>query len=177
MNYSGIANVTNTSSTKHENKITTKEKKGRTMKALLVATLITFGMVFTASASGNNMLVKERANHLSDQMIRDLRLNNYQANECREINTEVISKIAAIENEFAGNQEMIDQKTKKVLAERDLKLENILSTVQYNKYFGKRTAFNKADQEFVAKINTQNSNNASTEAMSTASTNDAVTVN
>lgn len=127
------------------------------MKALLVVALITLGSIFSASASGNNsMLVKERANHLSDQMILELRLNNYQANECREINTKVIAQIASIENEFEGNQQLIDQKKKEVLAARDLELESVLSTVQYNKYYGKRSTFNQIDNEFASKVNADN---------------------
>jgi len=145
------------------------------MKALLVAVFMTLGLAFSASASGSNtVLVEKRANNLSDQMIRELRLNNYQSNEVRAINTEVIAKMVAVENEFKGNQELIDQKIKGILAERDKVLEDVLSTVQYNKYFGKRPDFRKLDQEFVAKVNTQDTNNS--DAMSAAAT-EAVTVN
>jgi len=149
------------------------------MKALIVATLMSFGMVFSATASGNNtVIVKERANHLSDQMIRELRLNNYQSNEIREINTEVIAQLVAIETEFEGNQELIDQKRKSILAERDRNLENILSTVQYNNYFGKRPVFNKIDKEFVANLNAPDTNNGSAEASNPAeNTKEAVSLN
>lgn len=139
------------------------------MKSLLVGALVVFGSVFTAKASEtkNTVLVKERANHVSNQMIRDLRLNNYQANEVREINTDIIAKIAAVENEFEGNQKLIDQKVESILAERDSKLESVLSTVQYNNYFGKRPVFNKVDKEFVADLNTQDDTNGSAEAVKT----------
>lgn len=147
------------------------------MKALLVAVFMTFGMVFTASATENNVSVKERANYLTDQMIVELRLNNYQANVIREINTEIVETMMAIETEFKGDQKMIDQKVKALFNDRDRKLENILSTVQYNKYFGKRTAFNKIDQEFVANANTQNTDNGKTAVNATEGTKDAVTLN
>jgi hypothetical protein len=129
------------------------------MKALLIATLVILSSTFTAVAGGNNtkILVKERANHLSDQMIRDLRLNNYQANEIREINTLIVAKLTEAEKEFNGNPEMLNQKVKSILNERDVQLEDVLSIVQYNNYFGKRPTFNKIDKEFVASI--QNSGN------------------
>jgi hypothetical protein len=148
------------------------------MKTLMIAVLMTFGMIFTASATENNtILIEERANHLTDEMIRELRLNNYQSNEIREINTEIIEKMMAIETEFKGNQKTITQKVKALFNDRDRKLENILSTVQYNKYFGKRTAFNKIDQEFVANANTQDTTNDKIAGNASKSTKDALTVN
>lgn len=147
------------------------------MKTLLIAVLMIFGMVFTVSATENNTIsVKERVNHLTDEMIRELRLNNYQANEIREINTSIVEKMMAIETEFKGDQKMIDQKVKALFNDRDRKLENVLSTVQYNKYYGKRTAFNKIDQEFVANANTQDTNNGATAVNSAEGVKDAVTV-
>jgi len=123
------------------------------MKRLLVTTFACLGLIFTAAANGNEkaVTVESRANNLSDQMIRELRLNNYQSNKIREINKDVVAKMAAVEAEFAGNQEVIDKKCKAICAERDTKLENVLSTVQYNDYYGDRNNYSKYDKEFVAK--------------------------
>ena len=123
------------------------------MKKLLISTCCCLGLIFSASANGNekSVSVESRANHLSDQMIRELRLNNYQSNKIREINMEVVAKMMAVEAEFKGNQELIEQKCKAICAERDVKLENVLSTVQYSDYFGDRNYYSKYDKEFVAK--------------------------
>ena len=40
--------------------------------------------------------VIERADHLSTQMVRDLRLNNYQAEKLRAINADKVAKMAAM---------------------------------------------------------------------------------
>ena len=124
------------------------------MKKLLVTTLIVFGTAFGAFATGNNVSVvaEKRANHLSEQMIRELRLNNYQANKVREINMDVAAKITAIEQKNAGNEQLIAEECKGVLAARDLEFEDILSTVQYNDYFGDRKMYSKVDREFVANL-------------------------
>ncbi|HEY4652719.1 MAG TPA: hypothetical protein VIG72_14975 [Pontibacter sp.] len=123
------------------------------MKRFLVTTLACLSLIFTAAANGNEraFTAESRANHLSDQMIRNLRLNNYQSNKVREINLDVVAKMMAVENEFAGNEQLIEQKCKAISAERDVKLENVLSTVQYNNYFGSRKQYSSSDKEFVAK--------------------------
>ncbi|NEM99005.1 hypothetical protein [Pontibacter burrus] len=123
------------------------------MKSLLVTLCACLGLIFTAAADGNekSITVENRANNLSDQMIRELRLNNYQSNKVREINLDVVAKMMAVETQYAGNQELIDQKCKAICAERDVKLENVLSTVQYNDYFGDRKYYSNYDKEFVAK--------------------------
>src|SRR5690606_15541609 len=113
------------------------------MKKLLAITFMVFGTVFGAFATGNNVTVvaEKRANHLSEQMIRELRLNNYQANKVREINLDVAAQITEIEQKHAGNEQLIAEKCKDVLAVRDLEFEDILSTVQYNDYFGDRKMY------------------------------------
>jgi hypothetical protein len=123
------------------------------MKKLLISTCCCLGLIFSASANGNekSVTVESRANHLSDQMIRELRLNNYQSNKIREINLDVVSKMMAVETEYKGNKELVEQKCKAICAERDVKLENVLSTVQYSDYFGDRKYYSNYDKEFVAK--------------------------
>jgi hypothetical protein len=124
------------------------------MKKLLAMTFMVFGMVFGAAATGNISLIAEkRATHLSDQMIKELRLNNYQSNKIREINLDVAAQVTEIEQNFKGDQKTIDEKCKEVLAARDLEFEDILSTVQYNDYFGDRKVYSKADREFMASLN------------------------
>ena len=150
------------------------------MKRLLVTTFACLGLIFTAAANGNekSVTVESRANNLSDQMIRELRLNNYQSNKIREINQDVVARMAAVEAEFAGNQEVIDQKCKAICSERDVKLENVLSTVQYNNYYGDRTYYSKYDKEFVAKGGQQvNENSIASNNATPAATGQAAAVN
>ncbi|PKV62697.1 hypothetical protein [Pontibacter ramchanderi] len=131
------------------------------MKKLLVMTLMVFGTVYGAFASGNNAaaVAEKRANHLSEQMIRELRLNNYQSNKVREINLDVAAQITEIEQQHAGNEQLITEKCKDILAARDLQFEDILSTVQYNDYFGDRKMYSKVDREFVTSMNEEGSQN------------------
>lgn len=120
-----------------------------------------FGTVFGAFATGNNvkMIAEKRANHLSEQMIRELRLNNYQANKIRSINLDVAAQITEIEQKHEGNEQLITEKCKEVLAARDLEFEDVLSTVQYNDYFGDRKMYSKVDREFMASLNGENTQN------------------
>lgn len=122
------------------------------MKRFFVITFACLGLIFSAAANGNekSLTVESRANNLSDQMIRDLRLNNFQSNKIRQINMDVVAQMVAVETEFKGNQELIEQKCKSICAQRDEKLENILSTVQYSNYYGDRKMYTKFDKEFVA---------------------------
>jgi hypothetical protein len=133
------------------------------MKKLLVMTLMVFGIVYGATATGNVSLIAEkRANHLSDQMIKELRLNNYQSNKVRAINLDVAAQITEIEQKFEGNEQLIAEKCKEILAVRDLEFEDILSTVQYNDYFGDRKIYSKVDREFMASLTEQGTQNLAT---------------
>ncbi|MBJ6119668.1 hypothetical protein JAO76_15785 [Pontibacter sp. BT310] len=148
------------------------------MKRLLITTLASLSIVLSAAANGNerSITVESRATNLSDQMIRELRLNNYQANKVREINMDVVAKMMAVEAEFKGNQELIEQKCKSICSERDVKLENVLSTVQYNDYFGDRPNYTKFDKEFVAGAG-QTTDNAKSLANNTTTNTDSNTIN
>ncbi|MFT2008760.1 hypothetical protein ACMA1I_08810 [Pontibacter sp. 13R65] len=121
------------------------------MKNLIVLTFLVFGIVFGAAATGNN-LVEQRANNLSDKMIRELRLNNYQSAKVRAINLDKAAKMVAAEKAFAGNQEMLDKQYKAICSERDRELERVLSTVQYNNYFGSRKSLTKFDLQYMAAL-------------------------
>lgn len=59
------------------------------MKKVLVMICMMFGCTFATKANGDKSskaVANARAKHISDQMIRDLRLNNYQSRKIREIN-------------------------------------------------------------------------------------------
>jgi hypothetical protein len=89
----------------------------------------------------------ERANFLTDQMIRDLKLNNYQARTLRAINLEKVNRMMAIEAN-GGDPSKVDTDCKGVCKERDAELENLLSTDQYAKYFSNRPTYYKLDKDY-----------------------------
>jgi hypothetical protein len=82
--------------------------------------------------------VNDRAEHLSDQMTRDLRLNGYQSARLRAINTDKISKLESAERQYAKNPEQLDKQAKAISRERDAELQAVLSTDQYTDYFDAR---------------------------------------
>ena len=94
--------------------------------------------------------VQTRATRLSNQMVRDLRLNGYQATKLRAINEEKVAKMAAIERKNAGNQKLIDEECNGVCRERDKELQAVLSNDQYSSYFGSRSTYNKYDRDFAS---------------------------
>ncbi|WP_181163614.1 hypothetical protein [Pontibacter mangrovi] len=111
-------------------------------------------------------------------MIKELRLNNYQSRKVRQINLQVAEQLTAIEQQNANNQHKIEELCKSVYAERDMFLENVLSTVQYNDYFGDRKIYRAADQEFMASFNTgQNNNEGAVAEAATSSGQPATTLN
>ncbi|MBC5992163.1 hypothetical protein [Pontibacter cellulosilyticus] len=137
------------------------------MKKLLAMVCMVLGCAGAVNASGGTktttkktnkldkrtmVVAEKRANHLSDKMIVDLGLNNYQSRKIREINNDVVAQKMAVEAEFAGNQAIIDQKCKEICSVRDVKLESILSTRQYNEYFGDRKVYNQTEKEFMASL-------------------------
>ncbi|MCR5889608.1 hypothetical protein LRS06_17880 [Hymenobacter sp. J193] len=95
-----------------------------------------------------NPVVAERADRLSDQMVRQLRLNGYQASRLRSINEDKIAKMAAIEQKHAGNTKLIDEQCQGVCKERDRELQAVLSTDQYSNYYGSRASFYKYDRDY-----------------------------
>ncbi|WP_210515875.1 hypothetical protein [Hymenobacter terricola] len=94
--------------------------------------------------------VQARADRLSNQMVRDLRLNNYQATKLRAINADKVAKMAAIERRNAGNQRLIDEQCNGVCKERDQELQAVLSNEQYSSYFGSRANYYKYDKDFAS---------------------------
>lgn len=95
-----------------------------------------------------NPAVSDRAEHLSDQMTRDLRLNGYQAARLRAINTDKITKLEAAERQYAKNPEQLDKQSKAIARERDEELQAVLSTDQYTDYFDARKRYAQADHDY-----------------------------
>ena len=89
-----------------------------------------------------------RADRLSEQMVRDLRLNGYQASRLRTINEEKVAKMAAIERKNAGNSKLIDEECQGVCKERDKELRDVLSNDQYSAYYGARSTYYKYDKDY-----------------------------
>jgi hypothetical protein len=94
--------------------------------------------------------VEARADRLSNQMVRDLRLNNYQSTKLRAINADKIAKMAAIERKNAGNQKLIDEESSAIYKERDRELQAVLSNDQYSSYFSSRAAYSKYDRDYAS---------------------------
>lgn len=92
--------------------------------------------------------VQARAARLSNQMVRDLRLNGYQASRLRAINEEKVAKMAAIERKNAGNPKVIDEECNGVCRERDQELRAVLSNDQYSAYYGARSTYYKYDKDY-----------------------------
>lgn len=161
------------------------------MKKLMAMVCMVFGCAFAANANGGPkatekkvtkvekkvaVVAEQRANHLSDMMIQDLGLNNYQSRKLREINKDVVTQKMAVEAEFAGNQAVIDQKCKEICNVRDSKLESVLSTKQYNEYFGDRKVYNQTEMDFMASLDQQN-NGGQTASAVEAETGNTVSLN
>lgn len=122
------------------------------MKKIIILSCLSFVTAFNSIAQDNNPRVRQRANHLSDQMIRDLRLNNYQASRIRAINQEAVNEMMAFERQYAGNPELVDKTCKGVCKERDKEVEAFLSADQYGQYFASRSKYYKADRDFASQI-------------------------
>lgn len=94
--------------------------------------------------------VEARADRLSDQMVRDLRLNNYQSTKLHAINADKVAKMAAIERKSAGNQKLIDEECNSVCKERDREVQAFLSNDQYSSYFNSRANYYKYDKDYAS---------------------------
>lgn len=120
------------------------------MKKIIIMSCLSFATAFSSIAQDNNKNTKssERANHLSDQMIRDLRLNNYQANRIRAINQQAVNDMMAAERQYASNPELVDKTCKGICKERDQIVEAFLSSDQYSQYYASRSQYYKEDRNF-----------------------------
>ena len=91
-----------------------------------------------------------RADLLSNQMVRDLRLNGYQATKVRAINADKVAKMTAIQRKNAGNQQAIDEQYNGVYKERDKEFQDFLSADQYSTYYSARGNYNKLGRDYAA---------------------------
>lgn len=131
--------------------------------AALTALFLAFASAASAQQGASNVMpqdktqssprlnpVAERADRLSNQMVRDLRLNGYQATRLRAINADKIAKMAAIERKNAGNVKLIDEECNGVCRERDKELLAVLSNDQYSDYYDARKRYYKYDKDFAS---------------------------
>ena len=102
----------------------------------------------TQSSPRLNPAVSERAEHLSEQMARDLRLNGYQSARLRAINHDKIAKLEAAERQYAADPTQLDQHTQAIAQERDQELQTVLTTDQYTDYFDARKRYAQADRNY-----------------------------
>jgi hypothetical protein len=95
-----------------------------------------------------NPATSDRAEYLSNQMTRDLRLNGYQSARLRAINADKIAKLEAAERQYAKNPEQLDKQSKAIARERDTELQAVLTTDQYTDYFDARKRYAQADHNY-----------------------------
>ncbi|MCJ8166354.1 hypothetical protein MKJ04_16020 [Pontibacter sp. E15-1] len=134
------------------------------MRRFFVMLSMLFGSTFAVKATGTKLptrpagdkatktMAGARAKQLSNHMITGLQLNNYQSRKTLEINTRVAEQLTDIELQNAGNAAEIERLSQNVYAERDRLMEDVLSTVQYNHYFGNRKNYQALDREIAANI-------------------------
>lgn len=102
----------------------------------------------TQQSSQLNPVVAARAAHLSAQMVHDLHLNGYQASRLRDINNDKLTKLAAVEQQYAKDPQGAAAQTKAIQAERDQELQAILTADQYTDYFDARKRYAQADKDY-----------------------------
>ena len=95
-----------------------------------------------------NPAVSDRAEHLSEQMARDLRLNGYQSARLRAINQDKVAKLEAAERQYATDPTQLDQHAQAIGHERDQELQAVLTTDQYTGYFDARKRYAQADRNY-----------------------------
>ncbi|TLM96852.1 hypothetical protein [Hymenobacter jeollabukensis] len=121
------------------------------MKKILATAALATGVALGVQAQAKKTpVVQQRAERLSNQMARELRLNNYQTTKLRAINEDKVAKMAAIETKLAGNNQLIDQQCQGVCQERDRELRAVLTTDQYSNYFSNRSVYYKYDKDYAA---------------------------
>jgi 3-methyladenine DNA glycosylase AlkD len=121
------------------------------MKKIIIMTCLGFAISLSGIAQDISK-GSERAKRLSDQMIRELRLNNYQASRIRAINQEKINKMIEVERKFASNPELVDKTCLGICKQRDKEVESFLSSDQYGQYYAARTQYYKTDKLFASQI-------------------------
>ena len=95
-----------------------------------------------------NPAISERADNLSNHMVRDLHLNGYQADRTRQINLDYTTKLAAIEREQAHNPEEAARQTAALGAAREKQLQALYSSDQFTDYFDSRKRYAQLDRDY-----------------------------
>ncbi|RNI22497.1 hypothetical protein [Rufibacter latericius] len=122
----------------------------------LVYTLALVLSVSFASFAQNGGTAEQRAKNLSDKMIRELQLNNYQSRKLREMNLANAQKMVDFETKYANNPAELERCINGVCKERDVALERLLSTAQYSRYYGARKSFNSYDRAYALQLQKEN---------------------
>jgi hypothetical protein len=131
------------------------------MKRLVYTLALVLSVCF-ASFAQNGGTAEQRANNLSDKMIRDLQLNNFQSRKIRELNLANAQKMIDFESKHANNPAELERCINGVCKERDIALESLLSTAQYSRYYGARKSFNNFDQAYALQLRKENGKAAKT---------------
>lgn len=140
-------------------------------KILVIGCLIYLSAIGTKAQNISKAeIAKQRAERLSNQMIQELRLNNFQAKRLREINQEKVNKMMEIEQKYAHDPTLVEKNCQGVCRERDKELESFLSFDQYGKYYGNRSEFYKYDKDFARNIGLATSKNPSSPLNETIAT-------
>lgn len=95
-----------------------------------------------------NPAINERAENLSNHMVRDLHLNGYQADRTRQINLDYTNKLAVIEREQARNPAEAARQTAALDAAREKALQDLYSTDQFTDFFDARKRYAQLDHDY-----------------------------
>ena len=119
------------------------------MKNILMTLSLVLGLMFSAAAQTDQKpLANERTGYITEQMIKDLKLNNFQAARMRAINQSVITRFMTAEQQYASDPVAQDKACKGICQQRDKQVEDVLSTDQYSKYFSSRNQYLAMDRQF-----------------------------
>jgi len=103
------------------------------MKKWIIGLAFIFFM-FNASNAQNKQNPEERIKEQTEQMAKDLNLNDTQKEQVAEVNKKFAEKMKAIRMENNGNREAIRSAMKKPIDEREAELKKILTEDQYKKH-------------------------------------------
>lgn len=132
-----------------------------TMKRFVFALVL--ALVTTAVSFAQHVeTAQQRADNLSNKMIRELQLNNYQSRKLRALNLKNAQKMVEFETKYANDQSELEKCINGVCKERDRALENLLSTAQYSQYYSARKSLNTFDRQYALQLRRQDSKVAKT---------------
>lgn len=97
----------------------------------MTALFITGGIAIAQQRDGRNMDPKERAKQMTEQMAKDYSLTAEQKEKVSALNTEMTEKMSKITTE---DREARRTEMQKIREDYDVKVKNILTTEQHEKY-------------------------------------------